>query len=190
MKRKLNGSNVHRLFDDDDQLREMVEPKPEPKKDKPKGDPAVGRCVKAFYAAYVRRHNPLTAERWLAEMDAGVKVADRTTPQSAMLLPLIKGAKDGALMKKLLAAYGEERVLRLIDDFFGECYTMFGVINSNQDVGALFAAAPRLVVREHARQQPSRTVRNLDAAARAMGRRPRPFDKDRLTLPPAGKAKD
>jgi hypothetical protein len=131
----------------------------------------VQRCIQSFYAAYVRRHNPLTADKWLEEMAARVPVDKRTTPQSAMILPLIVGGKDGALMKKMLAAWGEERVLKLIDDFFGDAYTMFGVINSNQDIGALFTAAPKILVRDNAVMHSRRTANNLEAAARAMGKR-------------------
>lgn len=136
------------------------------------GDPAVKRCIDAFYAAYVRRHNPLLADQWLREMSAGIPVDKRTTPQATMILPMIKGAKDGALIQKMLATWGEARVLQLIDSFFGDCYTMFGVVNSSQDIGALFAAAPRMIVRDHANPISRKTANNLEAAARAMGRRP------------------
>ena len=146
------------------------------------GDPSVKRCIDAFYDAFVRRHNQqASAESWIAEKRAKVPVAERSVRQADMTLPLINGAKDGALMKKLLAAYGEDRVLSLIEDFFGRGYATWGVGNSSQDVGAFFSAAPRLLVRNAApRQQPRRTQNNLDAAARAMGQTPR---ADRLQLP-------
>jgi hypothetical protein len=136
-----------------------------------KGSDVVQRCIKSFYAAYVRRHNPITAEKWLEEMAARVPVAERTTPQSAMILPMINGGKDGALVKKMLATWGEARVLTLIEDFFGDAYTMFGVINSNQDIGALFMVAPKILVRDHAVMPSRKTANNLEAAARAMGKR-------------------
>ena len=188
MKKKPNGEVLHGLFEPAE-LQEMAaqHDAKKAKKKTEKGDTVVTRCIAEFYAAYVRRHNPLTAERWLQEMSEHVPVAKRTTAQSAMILPMIKGGKDGSLMKKMLATWGEERVMQLIADFFGDAYTMFGVINSNQDIGALFSAAPRLLVREHAAQQPRRTVSNLDAAARAMGRRPRPIERERLQLPQKAK---
>lgn len=167
---KPSGDVLAGMFEPDE-LREMAEQAARRKKAKPekKGDAAVTRCIQAFYAAYVRRHNPLTAEQWLQEMADGVPVAKRTTPQSAMILPLIKGAKDGALVRKMLVAWGEERVLALIEDFFGDAYTMFGVINSNQDIGALFLVAPKLLVRDHATMS-RKTLNNLQAAAQAMQR--------------------
>jgi hypothetical protein len=157
-----------------EELREMAaqEEKKKAKKKAPSKDgDVVQRCIKSFYAAYVRRHNPLTAEQWLAEMDAHVPLDKRTTPQASMILPMIKGGKDGALVKKMLATWGEERVLKIIDAFFGEAYTMFGVINSNQDIGALFMVAPKILVRDHAVMPSRKTASNLEAAARAMGRR-------------------
>lgn len=134
-------------------------------------NPAIKRCIDAFYAAYVRRHNPFDADLWLQEMAAGVPVDKRTTAQSKMILPMIKGAKDGALIQKMLSTWGEERVAKLIEDFFGDAYQMFGVVNSNQDIGALFAAAPRIIVRDNASAVSRKTANNLEAAARAMGRR-------------------
>lgn len=151
---------------------------------KGKGDPAVKRCIDAFYAAYVRHHNPREADAWLREMADGVPVAERTTPQAQMILPMIKGAKDGALVRKMLATWGEPRVLDLIADFFGPAYTTFGVINSNQDIGALFAAAPRLLVRAHAALPSRRTASNMEAASRAMGRRDERAAGPQLALPP------
>lgn len=143
------------------------------KKEKKKGgDDPVQRCIRTFYAAYVRRHNPLTADQWLDEMNRHVPVDQRTTPKESMILPMIHGGKDGALVKKMLNTWGEARVLQVIEDFFGEAYTMFGVINSNQDIGALFTVAPKIMLRERAIMPSRKTANNLEAAARAMGRRP------------------
>ena len=133
-------------------------------------DPAVKECIDAFYAAYVRRMNPRTAEAWLEEMRAGVPVAKRSVPQSKMLLPRIQGAKDGALVRKMLADWGKERVLELIGTFFGAAFTSRDVVRSNLDIGALFSVAPRLLVRKHLPQD-ERTRENIDAAMRATGRR-------------------
>lgn len=177
-KRKPPVGDVLSGMFDPEEVREMQAQharKKEEKKPPKKSDEAaaaVKRCIEAFYAAYVRRHNPLTAEAWLAEVAARVPVDKRTTPLSQMILPMINGGKDGALFKKMLATWGEERVLRLIEDFFGDAYTMFGVINSNQDVGALFMVAPKILVRDHAVMPSRKTANNLEAAARAMGRRP------------------
>lgn len=127
-------------------------------------DAAVKRCIDAFYAAYVRRHNPPEeAERWLRERD---EKRPHARSQDDMVLPRIDGAKDGALTKKMLAAWGERTVLRLIEDFFGAAYAEWGVYNSAQNVGALYAAAPRLLVRQQAPDR--RTAGNILAAQQAM----------------------
>lgn len=158
-------------------------------KDKPGDGSAVKRCIDAFYAAFVRFHNPAFAESWLAESAAKVPPAERTVPQVKMVLPLIKGGKDASHMKHLLATYGEERVTWLIAEFFGPAYRTFGVINSNQDIGALYSVAPRLLVRDRSTMQPRRTNNNLDAAARAMATPSYDRDRERLQLPAAKEAK-
>jgi hypothetical protein len=139
------------------------------KREKAPPDPAIPRCVDAFYAAYVRKHNPPErAERWLKESAERVPLADRSIPREQMVLPRIIGGKDAALMKQMLTTWGEETVLRLIGLFFGAAYRDWGVVNSNQDIPALFAVAPRLLVRGETTTVDRRTAENLDAAQRAM----------------------
>lgn len=129
-------------------------------------DPAIKRCLDAFFAAYVRKHNPPAwADR---AVDAYMSRALKKLPRQGYTLPRMLYAKDASLFKKMLADWGEPTVLELIEAFFGAAYHMWGVVNSNQDVGALFAAAPRLLIR---REVPdARTASNLDAATKAMGR--------------------
>lgn len=139
------------------------------KKPKPPPDPAVPRCVNEFYAAYVRKHNPPEkAEPWLQESARRVPLEGRSIPREQMVLPRIVGGKDATLVKQMLASWGEATVLRLIALFFGDAYRDWGVVNSNQDIPALFSVAPRLLVRETAKPLDRRTAENLDAVQRAM----------------------
>ena len=125
-------------------------------------------CLDAFYAAFVRRHNPdALAEQWLA-MSPRARSADEVL-KAKLVLPRISGAKDMVLMRKMIDAWGRATVERLIADFFGAAYLMRRVHDSNQDVGALWAVAPQLLVR--AGIPDARTAANLDAAQKAMGRK-------------------
>lgn len=139
------------------------------KKEKAPPDPAVPRCVNEFYAAYVRKHNPADkAEQWLRESADRVPLEQRSIPREQMVLPRIVGGKDATLVKQMLASWGEPTVKRLIGLFFGEAYQDWGVVNSNQDIPALFAVAPRLLVRQPGAGRDRRTSDNLEAAQRAM----------------------
>jgi len=145
------------------------EPK-KPKAEKAPVDPAIKRCIDAFYEAYVRKHNPPErAEQWMQEVARKVPVPERSIPLNQMVLPRILGAKDGTLIKTMLASWGEERVLEIVRKFFGEAYADWGVVNSNQDIPALYTAAPRILVRD--RVPDRRTADNLSAGQRAMMRR-------------------
>lgn len=122
-------------------------------------DPAIKRSIDRFYQAYVRRWNPpVIAEAFLA--------SPRSVPRDRVMTPLIKPGKDAALVKQMLAAWGEETVGWLIDEFFGPGSTDPRVVRSNHDVGALYGMAQYLLLK---RQQPAdlRTAENFDAASRA-----------------------
>lgn len=136
---------------------------PRVKAEAPETDPAIARCVNAFYAAFVRRYNPAEmAEAWLA--------ATKTTrpfPKEQMVLPLISGGKDASLFKKMLAAWGEATVMRLIEEFFEASVTDPRVVRANPDVGGLFLNAQYLLTRRM-RIVDAKTAANWDAAKRAM----------------------
>ncbi len=85
--------------------------------------------------------------------------------------------KDGALMRKLIQAYGEGEVQRIIALYFRSADTR--VLASDYTIGGLFHHAPRLHLgAAHASISASpRTVANIESALRASGRhRPAPED--------------
>lgn len=126
-------------------------------------DPAIARCVAAFYAAFVRRYNPpAMAEAWLATTPK-----TRPFPKEQMVLPMIAGGKDANLFKKMLDAWGETTVLRLIEEFFEASRTDPRIIRANPDVGGFYFNAQYLLTRNQ-RVTDRRTAENLDAAVRAM----------------------
>lgn len=136
-------------------------------------DPAVKRCIDAFYAAYVRRFNPpALAEQWLqghpgAEWRRAVREGTLPVTREQMTLPLITGGKDATLMKRMVEAWGGEKVLWLIAEFFGPARTDPRVVRSNHDVTSVYMLAQHLMTRRQ-RTTDLRTADNLDAAARAM----------------------
>ena len=132
-------------------------------------DPAIRRCIDAFYAASVRRCNPPEmAEQWLAGHGTPEwRTTERPYPKEQMALPLISGGKDTALVKKMLAAWGEVTVLRLIATFFEASRTDPRVVRANWDVGGLWMNAQYLLTKP-LRVTDRKTVENLDAASRAM----------------------
>lgn len=137
----------------------------------PKPIPApVKQCMDAFYAGYVRKWNPKPlADAWLADMALGIAPSNRSVAKEELMLPLLQ-AKDGAHFKQLVAAWGEQTVLKLIDLFFET--TMPRVVSSDYTVGAFFNVAPGLQLRLRNIAQPDRRMAEaIDAAARATGRR-------------------
>lgn len=101
----------------------------------------VKRCIDAFHVAFLARH--------------GFK-------------PRISGGKDGALLKQLIATWGEADVLILIGEFFAT--TDPRVLRSDYTIGAFVSLAQHLKLRQHGMID-ARTAENLDAAARAAGRK-------------------
>jgi hypothetical protein len=126
------------------------------------------RCLDTFYEAFMRRHNPANlVDEWLAIKPSERHSGKYDDLKAKLVLPRIEGAKDMTLMKRMIESWGEVTVRRLIEDFFGSAYLMHQVINSNQDVGALWFAAPKLLLRRGVPDD--RTRGNLDAVRRAMG---------------------
>lgn len=125
-------------------------------------------CLDRFYRAFVQRFNPAGhAAAWLQDMDARVPPAQRSVPQEQMMLPIINGGKDVALMKKMVGAWGEAAVAELIAEFFRT--QDFRVVSSGYDVTALYMNAQRLMLRMRGTVVPDRrTAANVDAASRAM----------------------
>lgn len=113
------------------------------KKAKPGPNPAIKRAIDAYHTAFLKRF--------------GFK-------------PVIHGGKDGDHFKKLLATWDEETVLGLVDEFFTT--TDPRVLRSDYSVGALFTLAQHLLLRRNGHANGDmRTTENVDAAARATGRR-------------------
>ncbi len=126
------------------------------KKPATEADAAVKRCIDRFY------------DRFVAKWNRGVDVA--TTPKSQLVTPLVSGGKHGAQFKRLLAAWDEGTVLELVDTFFTTLDPQ--VVRSDYSYDAFFRLAQALRLAK-ARRQPvdDRTLQNLDAAARATGKR-------------------
>lgn len=130
----------------------------------------VKRCIDHFYSRFVRKWNPPAhAEVWLKEQADGVAPDERTIPKEQMMLPVIHGGKDGNHFKHLVATYGEEPTLRLVEEFFET--TDPRVVRSDYTVGALFSLAQHLMLRRAGKPQDNRAIENADAAARATQRR-------------------
>jgi hypothetical protein len=127
----------------------------------------------AYYAAFVRRFNPPEqAEVWLAghpgpEWRRASRAGTLPVPREQMTLPLISGGKDAALVKRMVVAWGEVKVLWLIAEFFGPSRTDPRVVRSNHDLGAIYYLAQYLLTRAQ-RTQDQRTADNIDAVARAL----------------------
>lgn len=84
--------------------------------------------------------------------------------------PLINGGKDGTLLNKLIATWGEGVVIdELIPEFFASTHPR--VLRSDYSIGALFYCAQHLRVGAAVAVSDERTATNLDAARRATRRR-------------------
>lgn len=101
--------------------------------------PAIGRCLTAYSEAFARYRSGKA---------------------------VVEPGKAGKQMKQLLTAFGEARVLALIDQFFTTADAR--VVRSDYTVGALFSLAQHLNIGPRPSAQ---LVANIDAAARACGRR-------------------
>lgn len=84
--------------------------------------------------------------------------------------PVIHGGKDGSHFQKLIATWGAADVEWLIKEFFRT--TDPRIVRSDYTVGALFGLAQHLMLKRSGHKNvDDRTAHNLDAAARATGRR-------------------
>lgn len=110
--------------------------------ERPAPNPAIKRCIDAYHQAFLQRF--------------GFK-------------PQIHGGKDASHFKQLLATWGEPVVMELIEDFLST--TDPRVLRSDYTVGALYNLAQHLRLRREGHRIDERTAHNLDAAARAAGRR-------------------
>ena len=140
-------------------------------------DPAISRCIGAFYRTFVRRNNPAShAEAWLAghgEPGWLKRVREAPpVPRTQMVLPMISGGKEASLMKRMIESWGEETVIRLIELFFA--LTRPGgdprIIRTSWDITCLYINAQYLLTRGE-RVLDQRTAENLSAAQRATEKR-------------------
>lgn len=84
--------------------------------------------------------------------------------------PVIHGGKDGSHFQKLIATWGEINTKWVIEEFFETSDPR--VHRCDYTVGALFNLAQHLMLRRNgARNIDERTASNIDAAARATGRK-------------------
>jgi hypothetical protein len=130
---------------------EHEESKPKPKKKERRAKTAandgVRKCFDRFHALFVKKWNR------------------PDTPEDKQMRPMFRGGKDGKHFKDMIAAWGEETTLSLIDEFF--VTTNPRVVKSDYSVGALVICAQQLLIaRQHSVD--SRTAANVDAAHRAM----------------------
>lgn len=126
---------------------------------------AVTNVMNAFYNAHVRCFNPEdVAEKWLATSSK-----DRPPKSHVVRTPKIEGGKDGNLIKKMVAAWGEEQTIAIIERFFVEWRKHNPrVIRLNPDIGSIYSVAPWLqVLPETGHAADPRTNKNVDAALRA-----------------------
>jgi len=133
-------------------------------------DPAIRRLMDGFSALYVRALNPPdVADEWLAWQAAG-KPKDRV-PARAPRRPVL-GGKEAKLLQRWLQAWPEAEIAAVMEAFYGAARYDYRVVNSNQDLGAVYALRDYLAARGR-RATDRRTNENMDAAVRAMQGRDR-----------------
>ena len=128
-----------------DLLGDDLVPTAKPKRTRklPASDGSVQRCFDAFSVAFIERWN---------------------------MKPDFVGGRDGKLFKELCAQYGVDVVVEtLIPELFRS--TNYHVVSSDYSVPALRRNAQALVLDGRRPTTDARTLSNLDAAARAMGRK-------------------
>lgn len=131
-----------------DLLGERPEPKPKKKRERRAvNDGGVRECFDRFQIGFIRKWNrPNTAVE-------------------QQMRPMFRGGKDGKHFKNMIATWGKDTTLSLIDEFFES--TSPRVVKSDYSVGALFICAQQLLI-ERQRIVDPRTAANVDAAHRAM----------------------
>lgn len=131
----------------------------------------VKRAIAAYYEAFVRRFNPReVAEAWLADpkgtiYDPLLKMR-RPIAKEDVTIPLIDGAKDGANLKRMMATWGEERVVWLCANF--PFIKDHRVESSDMSLGALKMHAQHLMLRRNGHGT-DKGSRNRQAIAQAIG---------------------
>lgn len=144
-------------------MPDLFDEQPAKRKLRPKRetDPAIARCIDFFYDRYVARWNPPALyEGWKAG----------TVPASQLVTPLIAGGKHGAQFKRLLA-WGEDVVRELVRLYFTTTDPKVARDDYSLDRFFVHAQYLRLKLARNHRVVDARTAENLDAAARATGRR-------------------
>lgn len=119
----------------------MAKTKTKTTKAKSAPEPRIKVAIDAFHDAFVKRHG---------------------------FRPQIHGGKDGAHMKSMIATWGLDDVLALIETFFTT--TDPRVLRCDYTIGALFNLAHHVKLID-ARPTDHKTASNVDAATRAMARR-------------------
>lgn len=143
MAKRHAASNTPALFDTGEAPVVVVSPAPSrkrKKKDPSEIEPAK-RLLDRFHVLFIARH--------------GCK-------------PIISGAKDTSLLKKLIATWGEPTVEGLIHEFLSPAQRDPRVLRSDFSVGAFYMLAQYLMLRKGRALPDDRTIGNIDAAARAM----------------------
>jgi len=82
--------------------------------------------------------------------------------------PIISGAKDTGLLKKLIATWGEATVESLLLEYLDPQQRDPRVLRSDFTVGAFYGLAQYLMLRQGRTLPGDRTIENIDAATRAM----------------------
>lgn len=100
---------------------------------------AVKRVIDAYHAAYVARFH---------------------------VAPQINGGKDGALVKKMIKTWGDERVLALLEEFVRGDEPW--AVRRGWTLAAFYEVAPRLLTKRSGTN--GRTSANVAAAYKATGR--------------------
>jgi hypothetical protein len=118
---------------------------------------AVKSCIDRFYNRFVAKFNP------------GVDVTG--LPKEQLVRPIVKGGKHGKQFKELIAQWGQPAVEEVIDRFFATTDPVITRSDYSYDYFLLKAQYLRLAGVRNTRQLDDRQLHNMEAAARATGRK-------------------
>jgi len=126
-------------------------------------DHAVKRCIDLFYDCHVRK--------WSDPRDVRAWEEDRSSvPKERLVTPRVIGGKHGKKFKEMIAAWSETVVAELVQRFFAT--TDPKITNTDYSLDAFFGKADYLRLQQVRRRvTDERLLNNLDAAARATGRK-------------------
>lgn len=138
------------------------------RKPKTESDGVVPRLFEVYRQEFRRKWNACAAHRFVGCRRCGPEWTALDPLHE--VTPLIQYGRDGKHLRDLADAWGEETTASVIREFFAT--TDPQVVRSDYKVSVLFIHAQRLRLAARVGNHDDRTISNLDAAARAMRRRP------------------